>query len=74
MSYCRFAWDGSDVYVFGNQDDMFECCGCSLKGGIFTCKTEKEMITHLLEHRKKGHCVPQEAIDRLEREMKEARE
>lgn len=74
MSYCRFAWDGSDVYVFGSGDDEYECCGCSLKGhlkGHFTCKTAKEMINHLLEHRKKGDCVPQYAIDRLKEKAKE---
>ena len=73
MSYCRFAWDGSDVYVFGSGDGVIECCGCSLKGdlGRFASKTAKEMIEHLLEHRKKGDCVPQYAIDRLKEEATE---
>lgn len=33
MSYARFGWDGSDVYVFGTRRDGlegFECCGCYL--------------------------------------------
>lgn len=74
MSYCRFAWDGSDVYVFFNGDNEFECCACRLKGclaGSFICKTEKQMIKHLLEHRKKGHCVPQESINRLLEELEQ---
>jgi hypothetical protein len=29
------------------------------------------MIKHLSEHRKKGHCVPQEAIDRLSEELEQ---
>jgi hypothetical protein len=75
MSYCRFGWDGSDVYVFGNSDDELECCACTLRGklGRFTCKKEEDMIKHLLKHRKKGDCVPQEAIDRLNEEAKERR-
>jgi hypothetical protein len=75
MSYCRFGWDGSDVYVFFNSENKFECCGCLLKNnnerGYFVCKTEKQMINHLLKHRKKGHSVPQEAIDRLSEEISE---
>ena len=49
MSYCRFAWDGSDVYVFGSGDGVIECCGCSLKGdlGRFASKTAKEMKNNL---------------------------
>lgn len=31
MSYARFGWDGSDVYVFGNTDGKYECCGCALQ-------------------------------------------
>lgn len=29
MSYCRFGWDGSDVYVF-TSSSAIECCGCAL--------------------------------------------
>lgn len=30
MSYARFGWEGSDVYVYETSDDMIECCGCRL--------------------------------------------
>lgn len=30
MSYARFGWDGSDVYVFLNVAGYFSCCGCQL--------------------------------------------
>lgn len=30
MSYARFGWDGSDVYVFVSSDAI-ECCGCLLQ-------------------------------------------
>ena len=30
MSYCRFGWGGSDVYVFVSSSAI-ECCGCALQ-------------------------------------------
>jgi hypothetical protein len=30
MSYARFGWQGSDVYVFTSNQGI-ECCGCSLQ-------------------------------------------
>jgi hypothetical protein len=31
MSYARFGWDGSDVYVFMCVSGKLECCGCILQ-------------------------------------------
>ncbi len=31
MSYARFGWDGSDVYVFYSVSGMYECCFCRLQ-------------------------------------------
>ena len=31
MSYARFGWNGSDVYVFYSVSDMYECCFCLLQ-------------------------------------------
>lgn len=31
MSYARFGWDGSDVYVFLHYQGFFTCCACSLQ-------------------------------------------
>lgn len=31
MSYSRFGWDGSDVYVFFAVDGFLECGGCLLQ-------------------------------------------
>ena len=31
MSYARFSWDGSDVYVFLNVGGYLDCCGCLLE-------------------------------------------
>lgn len=30
MSYARFGWDSSDVYIF-RSDSFLECCGCVLQ-------------------------------------------
>lgn len=31
MSYARFGWDGSDVYVFlSSPSSKLECCACSI--------------------------------------------
>jgi len=63
MSYCRFAWEGSDVYVYGSNRGL-ECCGCRFDEG-FIAKEPEEMIAHLARHRRAGHYVPQKAIERL---------
>ena len=31
MSYARFGWGGSDVYLFLNVQGFLECCGCILQ-------------------------------------------
>lgn len=60
MSYCRFAWGGSDVYVFPSSQGI-ECCGCKL-GKDFVTSEPEAMIDHLAKHRRAGHFVPPEAI------------
>ena len=31
MSYCRFGWGGSDVYVFEHYRGYLTCCGCIMQ-------------------------------------------
>lgn len=64
MSYCRFAWYGSDVYVY-ESDQGFECCGCSLQERGVTTDTPEAMIAHLAEHKRAGDFVPPFAIESL---------
>lgn len=64
MSYVRFAWDGSDVYVYDSCSGGIECCGCFF-GSSFNCGTPEEMIAHLATHRRAGHYVPEYAITGL---------
>ena len=63
MSYCRFGWNGSDVYVYEGEGGIV-CCGCRL-GGFPSFGTEEGMIVHLGQHRRAGHFVPQYAIEGL---------
>jgi hypothetical protein len=61
MSIVRFAWKGSDVYVYYGQEGL-TCCGCSLNERGFICLEPEEMIMHLAEHRRANHFVPEDAI------------
>ena len=71
MSYCRMSRE-SDVYMYADVDGYICCCGCFMKeGGIFRFRTRKGALSHLLLHRAKDDTVPQYAIDRLEKEIKE---
>lgn len=63
MSYCRFAWDGSDVYVYESAQGI-ECCGCRFDEHV-TVQAPEEMIAHLARHRRSGHFVPEHAITGL---------
>lgn len=64
MSYARFGYDDSDVYVFLSSEGYLECCGCSLNEQWYY-ETTDEMLAHLEEHRAQGHNVPQDCIDEL---------
>ena len=59
MSYARFGWDNSSVYVFPSGDGL-ECCGCSLISpiGRFCTRSIDAMAAHLDAHRAAGHTVP----------------
>lgn len=69
MSYCRFWWDDSDVYVY-ESDRGIECCGCKLPEYArgYTADDPEEMIAHLLLHRERGHTVPEYALETLREE------
>lgn len=65
MSFSRFGWDGSDVYVFEHVGGFIQCCGCSLAKpdnpheifGFAELKTPREALAHLAEHEKVGDNV-----------------
>lgn len=64
MSYCRFGWDGSDVYVYPDIDGRLECCGCIL-GNQWSYPTAEAMIEHLDRHIAAGHTVPPYVIPEI---------
>jgi hypothetical protein len=77
MSYCRFAWGGSDVYVYDSVGGFLTCCGCKLLDGGFDVGYDGEepdreallaMVYHLRWHRANGHVVPLHAPAELSRE------
>lgn len=80
MSYCRWWPNTSDVYMFPagvGDKDVIRCCGCWLaydpeNGEVFGASvdfdTPQEALDHLLAHRKAGHLVPEDAIQRLKNE------
>ncbi len=70
MSYCRFGWDNSNVYLFESSEG-FECCGCWLNKISQTFETRQDLISHLMIHLQEGHIVPRYAIDALLNEIYE---
>jgi hypothetical protein len=72
MSYARFGWDGSDVYVFmsvGNAEHpggWLECCSCSLTTPRwFRAFSTAAMVRHLRAHADAGQHVPGDVIPEL---------
>lgn len=72
MSYARFGWDNSDVYIILNCNGYLDCCGCrfvpwgadhDIPPSHF--KTTEAMLSHLDAHRAAGDCVPDETYDDL---------
>lgn len=105
VSYARFGWDGSDVYVYADTSGGITCAACALGGPVvedassvigirfppsWTTPTKGpgfdphypdrdvpsacygEMIVHLSSHVDAGDHVPDDAFDRLTREMNAA--
>ena len=69
MSYCRMSnrtGEESDCYVISVDGPLWWCVNCSLKpDSDSSTNTPGEMHDHLLDHRRVGHRVPQDAIDDL---------
>jgi hypothetical protein len=65
MSFSRFGWYNSDVYVFEHVGGYIQCCGCALPefnkdDEIFATvdlKTPKQALEHLSIHKDAGHNV-----------------
>lgn len=74
MSYARFGWNGSDVYVFLHAGGFIQCCGCPYANdgyGSFNAYRTKQMVDHLKKHQANGDHVPEKVFTRLEAEHEE---
>jgi hypothetical protein len=68
MSYARFGWDESDVYVFLATEGHLECCACDLSSvgaGFAWFGSTAELVEHLRYHEQQGHVVPDETFAQL---------
>lgn len=70
MSYARFGYDGSDVYVYLDCGGFLRCCACALDGDENFESTDA-MLAHLKLHEAAGHCVPAYVAVSLEDERAE---
>jgi hypothetical protein len=62
VSYARFGWYGSDVYVFAHVAGVLECCACILSHEhweSFQASDTQTMVDHLKKHEDSGHSVPE---------------
>ena len=70
MSYARFGWEGSNVYVYADVGGYLNCCACIL-GDDGRFYSTGEMLNHLVKHRMAGHTVPDSCIEELEADREE---
>jgi len=71
MAYCRFS--DSDAYIYDDIYIGLNCCVCILQedGNSFVAGDDYElMISHIAEHRKAGHSIP----DYVEMELESDRD
>jgi hypothetical protein len=64
MSYARWGWKGSNVYVYV-MSGGFECCDCA-----YVTSTDA-ILEHLKAHQARGDTVPTETFADLERDRAE---
>ena len=70
MSYARFGWDDSDVYVFPTDirgQEVLTCCGCFLSDHDFYGDATA-MIDHLNLHRENNMDVPEDTFTDIMRD------
>ena len=67
MSYRRFS--EGEYYMYPSEEGI-ECCLCLLAPPWLIIQTRRQALSHLLDHSRAGHTVPQHAIDRLELEVR----
>ena len=78
MSYCRSYDDNHEVYLYGDVNGFFCCCGCKmLRRSPLTqttsvwMLTRSEVLLHLELHRLKGHKFPKYVEKNIRKELRE---
>ena len=71
MSYARFGWDGSDVYVYLCMGGYYECCGCAFGTDEWRHADTDAILAHLRKHQEAGHHVPADTFEEIERDRAE---
>lgn len=73
MAYCRFS--EADAYIYFSVGGELRCCGCLIstpRMGVlqdFVAKDTKDMLYHIIEHRKAKHYIPYQVDESLERDQ-----
>lgn len=64
MSYARFGWDGSSVYLFEHVGGGLECCACSIDRSQVSVRFRDvvEFLRHLDAHEEAGDTVPDTVV------------
>lgn len=72
MSYARFGWDNSDVYVYLDCGGYLTCCACGRWASPWPkFYSTDDMVAHLREHQSKGDVVPDDTFVELEADRAE---
>lgn len=71
MSYSRFGWDGSDVYVYLDVGGYFCCCGCAFGNDHWRHADTDAILAHLHKHLEAEHHVPAETLAEIEADRAE---
>jgi len=75
MSYARWGWGGSDVYVYMHVGGFLTCTWCPLMEDQeelnFDTKSTQVMAAHLKRHELNGERVPNDIYQRLWEDDKE---
>jgi hypothetical protein len=72
MSYARFGWDDSDVYVYLDCGGYLTCCACKRLDETFPqFHLTAAMLNHLEGHRARGDVVPEQTFEELRQDAAE---
>jgi len=71
MSYARFGWDSSDVYIYSSwlgQKSVIVCAMCYFGDDLepsYYAESTLEMLEHLKAHERAGQTVPPDTYTSL---------